>query len=200
MRFIKINYYKLIIYFVINLLTATILSSRLFFKIKNQPLQADVEDAVFLIALIYLIAIMYYILTTCIAIVYFNQNSKRIATGTIAFKENEFTYDLIYKKNIFMYTRQCVIGKINDFPVVLTITEPIDKYMTTTLEFYFFITKFNNTNYECFTFPVKKLSDNKEKLLHELEVFSMSLKNKGNIPGNLNGTPQSFVNILEKWH
>jgi len=68
--------------------------------------------------------------------------------------DNEYVNRYMNEKTWIFYTQECIFGYIREYPVLVYVNSPIDKYSRTTVQFNVFITRFNRTSVENISLPL----------------------------------------------
>ncbi|MBX2905904.1 MAG: hypothetical protein KF744_07700 [Taibaiella sp.] len=112
------------------------------------------------------------------------------------FDSNLYKIGKLHASTWLLFTRECAYGDLGGYPAVVSISTFISQRTETTLEIHFFIEQMNKTQKKTLSIPIinSRLSDNIER---EIFAFANTLKNKGYLPGNV--TDELHAASLVRW-
>ncbi|MEO6833290.1 MAG: hypothetical protein ABI169_13880 [Chitinophagaceae bacterium] len=183
MKFIALNFRKIILVLFLYIVVSSLVAFILYLRMKRGLDADDYNQTDIMLVFVYSIAFVFFLFYTFSAIIVSYQTSKILPLGLQVFDECKFNF--LYKDSVLTFTKQCVCGKINNYPVVMYFNRPIDKYSKSRIEFYFLITQFHATKLKLISFPPSEMKTNILGVKEDVVKFSIGLELDGFLAGDL---------------
>lgn len=148
MKFINLNGKKILLRLLINLSIYSIVALTCYGILKKHNNQPD--DTPIMLIIVYCFGFIWFLIFF-FAGWYAFRISRKLFTfiSTLGiFDNNDYFVGYVEKHSIIFYTSECLCGKINGYPVVISFELATDKGQTSKLNFEFITTKFNHTHTE----------------------------------------------------
>ena len=181
MKFIRVNCYKIIFTFIIYIAISSILALILYLNINHSI------GTQFLLQLIYGISLVIFIAFFLVAMYNFYRIRRLLSYKLLLnlFDNNEYKKGYVNTKSWLLYSKDCLIGNICNYPAVIFIDIAINRGTQTRMGVTFYVMKNAKTTPWTIYFPLSSLGNpDKGIKVNIINEVSM-LNNKGYTNGEL---------------